>query len=292
MTTPGLDPLPQLERAAELRLLVVEGLMALVGGLGLLLRPVAYILAAERGGDDQHLAQGLVAPGFEDHASDPRVQRQARQLGADRREFVGLVHRAQLGQQGVAIGDRLPGWRLDEGKFVDRSQAQRLHAQDHAGERAAQDLGVGERRPAGEFGLAVQAHADAVGHPPAAPRALLCRGLADGLDLQLLDLVAPAVALDPREPGVDHVADAGHRQRGLGHVGGQHDAPAVAGLEDTILLLLRQAGKQRQDFRRRPTLGLLQQMPPQVVGGIADLALTGQEDEDVARARSGNAAAY
>ena len=63
---------------------------------------------------------------------------------------------------------------------------------------------------------------------PQRPGALVGRRLRDLLDLQLLDLVAEAVALDAREPGVDHVADARHGQRGLGDVGREHDAPAAA----------------------------------------------------------------
>jgi hypothetical protein len=39
-----LDPLPQLEVAHELGLLVVERLVLLVGGLLLLQRPVAHVL--------------------------------------------------------------------------------------------------------------------------------------------------------------------------------------------------------------------------------------------------------
>ena len=114
-----------------------------------------------------------------------------------------------------------------------------------ASERA-QDFRVGEARPAGEILLVVQADADAVGHPAAAAGALVGRGLADRLDQQLLDLAAEAVALDARRAGVDHVADARHRQRGLGHVGGQHDAPAGVAVEDAVLLGLRQPREQRQ----------------------------------------------
>jgi hypothetical protein len=57
---------------------------------------------------------------------------------------------------------------------------QRLHAQDHAGQRRAQDLGVGEARAAVEVLFVVQADADAVGHAAAAAGALVGRRLADG----------------------------------------------------------------------------------------------------------------
>jgi len=280
---PFLDPLPQLQRAHELGTFVVEGLVAFVGQLRLVQRPVAHVLAAERGGDHQYLGQRLVLACLQDHAAHARVQRQAAEFLADRCERVVVVHRAQFGQQRVTVGNRLARRRLDEGEGVHIAQAQRLHAQDHASQRTAQDLGVGETRPAVELVLAVQADADAVGHAPATPRALLRRGLADGLDLQLLDLAAPAVALHTRHAAVDDVADARHRERGLGDVGGQHDAPAIAGFENTVLFGLAQAREERQDLGRRPPLGVLQQVAAQVVGGLADLALAGQEDEDVAR---------
>jgi hypothetical protein len=60
--------------------------------------------------------------------------------------------------------------------------------------------------------------------------------------------MAMAVAADARHAGVDHGADAGHGQRGLGHVGGQHDAPPARGPEHAFLLMLRQARVQRQDL--------------------------------------------
>jgi hypothetical protein len=200
---------------------------------------------------------------------------------ADAGELVGVVHRAQFGQQLVAVGDGAALRRLQEREVLHRAQVQRLHAQDHARQRAAQDFGVGEARPAVEAGLVVQADADAVGHAAAAAGALVGRRLADGLDQQLLHLAAEAVALDARRAGVDDVADARHRQRGFGHVGGQHDAALAVRLEDAVLLGLRQARKQRQHLgvaQRR----LVAQVLAQVVGGFADLALAGQEDQDVA----------
>ena len=106
------------------------------------------------------------------------------------------------------------------GKIPFYIRYQRLHAQNHASERAAQNLRVGKARPAVKVFLVIQPNADAVGHPAAAPGALVGRRLADRLHQQLLDLAAKTVALHARGPGVDHVADAGHGERGLGHVGG------------------------------------------------------------------------
>ena len=273
-----LEPLPELQVADELGLLVVELAMRSVGRGLLLDGPVAHVLHAEGAGDDQHLGQRLAAARLEDHAAHARVQRQLRQLAADGGQLVGLVDGAELGQQLVAVGDGAPRRRLEEGEVLDRAQAQRLHAQDHAGERRAQDLRIGEARPAGKVLLVVQPDADAVGDAPAAAGALVGRGLADGLNQQLLDLVAVAVALDARRAGIDHVADARHRQRGLGDVRRQHDAARAVRLEDAVLLGLAQSREQRQHLdARRVVLA-------QVLGRLADLALAGQEDEHVAAA--------
>ena len=269
------QPLPKLQIAHELRLLVVELLVLLVGLLLLLGRAVAHVLAGQGAGDDQDLAERVALAGLQDHAAHARVQREFGQLVAHGRELVALVDGAQLVEQLVAVGDGLARRRLDEGKVLDLAQMQRLHAQDHAGQRAAQDFRIGEARPAEEVLLLVEPHADAVADAAAAAGALVGGSLADVLDLQLLDLVAVAVALDARQARVDHVADAGHRQRGLGDVGRQHDARLAVRLEDAVLLLLGQTREQRQHLHAGRV------MLAQRFGGLADLALAGQEDQHV-----------
>jgi hypothetical protein len=194
-----LEPRPELERAEELGLLVVELRVRLVGGLADARAGrsrTSWTLSAL--GDDQHLAQRLAMARLEDHAADARIERQARELAADRRQRVLAVAGAELVEELVAIGDGALGRRLEEREVLDAAEVERLHAQDHAGERGAHDLRVGELRSRREVGLVVEADADAVGDPPAAPRPLVRRRLADRLDRQLLDLAAKAVALDPR----------------------------------------------------------------------------------------------
>ena len=164
------------------------------------------------------------------------------------------------------------------GKSSTVPEAERLHSQDHAGQRRAQDFRVGEARPVGEILLVVEPDADAVADPPAAPGALVGCGLADRLDLQLLDLVAVAVALDARGAGVDHILDARHRQRGFGNVGRQHDAPRAVRLEDAVLLGLAQSREQRHH------LDAGRMVLAQGFRGIADLAFAGQEHQHVAAA--------
>ena len=113
--------------------------------------------------------------------------------------------------------------------------------------------------------------------PPAPAGPLPGRGLRDRLDRQPLHLRPPAVARDSRRARVDDVVDAGHGQRGLGDVGGEHDAAAGVRLEHLLLLGGRQPRVQRQH------LGVAQLLAAQRVGGVADLALAGQEHQHVAR---------
>ncbi len=87
------------------------------------------------------------------------------------------------------------------------------------------DLRIGELWSTVEVLLGVEPYADAVSDATAPPCALGGAGLRDGLDRQALDLESLAEPGDAGEAGVDDVPDAGHRQRRLGHVGGQHDAP-------------------------------------------------------------------
>ncbi len=152
------------------------------------------------------------------------------------------------------------------------------HLQDHRGEVGAQDLRIGEFGPAEEVFLAVQPDTDTRLDPPAAPLALVGAGLGHRLDRQPLNLGAVAVAADARGTGIDHVADTGHGQRGLGDVGGQHDLAPRSRLEDFLLLGRRQPRVQWQH------LGELQIGLAQHLGRVANLAFAGQEHQHVAGA--------
>jgi hypothetical protein len=170
------------------------------------------------------------------------------------------------------------GRRVHEGERLDVAQPERRHLQDDRGQVGAEDLRLGERGPGVVVVLAVEADADSGRHPPAPPGPLVGGRLADRLDGQALDLGAPAEARDAGRAGVDDVAHAGHRDRGLGHVGGQHDAPAGVGPEGPGLLGRRQACVEGQD------LGAGQGGLAEGGGGVADLPLARQEHEDVAGA--------
>ena len=252
--------------------------MGLVGGLLAIHRPLARVLNGQRRGDDQNLVQAAEFGRFQHHAAQARVDGQARQLAAERGQLALTVDRRQLLQQVEAVADGLAIRRLDKGEILDGAQAQVQHLQDHRRQVGAQDFRIGKRRTAKEIFLAVQAHADARLDPPTAALALVGAGLGNGLDGQALDLGAVAVAADARRATVDHVADARHSQRGFRHVGGQHDLASAHGREDLLLLGRGEARVQRQHFGEAQ-VGLAQHL-----GGIADLALAGEEDQHVARA--------
>ena len=93
--------------------------------------------------------------------------------------------------------------------------------------------------------------------------------------------MAQAVAFDAGVAGVDHITDAGYRERGFGHVGGQHNAALPVGRKNAVLLGLAQAGKQGQHLGTSEHW-VVCQVFLQVVGCFADFALTGQKHQHVA----------
>ena len=206
------QPLPEFEVTGELAFLVVKLGMLLVGLRLFVHGPVAHVLHAEGAGDHQHFVQRLPVSGLQNHAAHTRVQRQFGQAAAHGREFVVVVHRAEFGQQLVAVGNRPALRRLDESEAFYGAQVQRFHAQDHCRQRAAQNFRVGKTLAPQKILFVVQAYTNAVRDTPAAPGALIRGGLRDRLDHQLLDLVPEAVALDPRRARINHVTNARHRQ--------------------------------------------------------------------------------
>ncbi len=202
-----------------------------------------------------------------------------RPVGVSRgRSPVAGVQRAQLGENGDAVGDLPAVGRIEEREHRDVAQVERRHLQDHRGQRGAGDLRVGEFRAGQEVVLRVQPDADPVGDPPAAPGALAGGGLRDRFDRQPLHLAARRVPGDPRRSRIDDVADTRHGQGGLGDVGGQHDPPAGVRREDLVLVGGGEPAVQRQHLGDAPPRG---QVPAQNLCGVGDLTFAGEEDQDV-----------
>src|SRR6185503_18212766 len=101
-----------------------------------------------------------------------------------------------------------------------------------------------------EIVLAVQAHANAVLHATAAPRALVRGRLRDLLDLQQCRLVAQRIAPHAGKSAIDYEANAGDRKRRLGDVRRKHDASSTRGREYPLLLVDGKPRVERQDLDR------------------------------------------
>ena len=126
--------------------------------------------------------------------------------------------------------------------------------------------------------LRVQADAGARRHAPAPAGPLGGRRLRDRARSGSRCTLVRRLYREMRAvPGIDHADDAGHGERRLGDVGGQHDPTAGVRREHAVLLGGREAGVQREELHAR------QVEPGERVGGVADVALAGQEHEQVAR---------
>ena len=175
-----------------------------------------------------------------------------------------------------AVGDGAGVGRLDEREGRHVTESERGHLEDDRRQVGPQDLRLGERGPAVEVLLGVEADAGAGCDAAAAAGPLVGRRLRDRLDGQALHLRAAVVAGDASRAGVDDADDAGHGERRLGHVGGQHDPPPAVRREHPVLLGGREPGVERQD------LDVRQAESSEGLGGVADLPLAGEEHEDVA----------
>ena len=154
-----VNPLPQLQVARELALLVVKLLVRRIGLLLRLHRPVAHVLHAKAPTQSP-------APRPAPRANAPPAACAPRAGPAavwtthcpKRRQFIGIVHRAQLIEQLVAIGNRPATGPLQKRKVLDDAQVQRLHPQDDAGQRGTQNFGRREtlaarQSPSGRTGV-------------------------------------------------------------------------------------------------------------------------------------------
>src|SRR3569832_574335 len=86
-----------------------------------------------------------------------------------------------------------------------------------------------------------------------------------------------AVATHAREAGIDHKYEEGHGERGLGEVGGEHEAPTAGRLKHLVLPGRGESRIQGQ------YLGVWRVVLAQRLRRLADLALTAHEDQHIAR---------
>ncbi len=276
------QPVPQLHIGQELGLVVVETGMGLIGRFTLMDRTITRILHGHGRGHDQHFRQTMMFMSGQNHAGHTRVHGQLGQGTAYLGQALLFIQRTQLLQNLIAIGNRTASGRLHKGEGFHIVQMQGLHAQNHRGQRGTQNLGIRKGGAALDILLVIQRKTDTGPNTTATPCPLAGRCLTDRFNTQLLDLVAPGIALDTRQTTIDHKANAGHGQRGFCHIGRQHHTARIAfGSENTFLIRLRQTRKQGQDH------GIDGLFFFQRLGGFADFTLTRQEDQNVARTMPG-----
>ena len=178
---------------------------------------------------------------------------------------------------------RRPGAGPCGGGGVDERQLLRRRAPRGELEREPGQVDLGDLgRPVGRPGAVLHPAPQPVGHAglgaPGPPGPLVGRVAADRHRRQPGH---PGARIEARRAGqaaVDDDAHAVHRQRRLGDVGGQHDAPPTRRRrgQRPVLLLERQRAGQRGGRRRRGRGAV------ELLGEPGDLADAGQEHEDVA----------
>jgi len=92
---------------------------------------------------------------------------------------------------------------------------------------------------------------------------------------------AGSYRLKRARPVSTDVDDSGDRERSLGDIGGKDDPLAARWMEDAILLFVREAGEEGE-HNRHPRAGGRNRISRQ-----ADLALAGEEDQDIAGVGAG-----
>ena len=137
-------------------------------------RPLARIRDGQRARDDQRFGQAAAVARRQHDAADARIERQPREFAAERRQRA-LPRRPRPAPAAAGSRRRPRAAAAARGTETRRRRAQveRRHAQDHGGQRRAQDFRIGVRRARVEILLVVQAHADAVLHAAAAAGALV-----------------------------------------------------------------------------------------------------------------------
>lgn len=91
-----LEAVPQVDQRGEVGVRVLPLRVGLVGGLLALHRPLARVLHRQGADHHQHLGQTALPGAFQQHAAEARVDRQARQLAAQRGQLVVAADRGQL----------------------------------------------------------------------------------------------------------------------------------------------------------------------------------------------------
>ena len=109
-----LDKRPQLQECHEIRALICEQRVRLIGLLAPVRRAFARVLHRQRRGNHHDLTQTAGLGGRNQHATNPRIHRQARQTVAEPRNAMPAVDGGQFLEQLVAVADQARIGRIDE----------------------------------------------------------------------------------------------------------------------------------------------------------------------------------
>ena len=101
---------PDIQQRQEIRLRIGKALVRGRGGLLLLQRPLARVLDAQPGGNNEQLTRGMLLLRLQQHPAQRRIDGQARQIAAQRRQLAAGIQRAEFLQQRVAGLDARRAW--------------------------------------------------------------------------------------------------------------------------------------------------------------------------------------
>ncbi len=106
--------------------------MVFVGDLPLIERPLLRILDGQACRDDEDFAETPELTGLQDHAAEPRVDRETSKPSPERRQPLLLTNSvgidgAELLEDGDAVTDESPIRWIDEGEGFDVSDAESGH---------------------------------------------------------------------------------------------------------------------------------------------------------------------
>ena len=246
-------------------------------------RPKRIPLRKERRGD-RRFAEHPLPRACQQEPRQAWMRGQTRQFLPKRRHAVVACHaawfdRAELVEEPAGVFETLDGRLVEPGKvavFADGKQVE-----NRSCEVTAKRLGRVGPRTVLVRGLVPEPPADAGTGAARPPGPLIGGGLGDRDQLEPGQTCGRRDTELPRQSRVDHGGDAGDRQRGFSHVGGEDDLAAAHVGEHAVLLLRRHVAKEREH-----------RVPLSVGGGgklpLAphDLPHARQKDEHVACGRA------
>ena len=130
-----IEEIPQLQVAKEIGALVLKALMRPIRRFLPLEWPVARVLHAQCGSDDEHFAQAVLVLRGQYHACNFGIDRKLRQPPAYAGQGVTIIHRTQFRQQLVTVRDHAWKRGFQKREILHLADLERLHAQNHGGER-------------------------------------------------------------------------------------------------------------------------------------------------------------